>query len=371
MYKKSFVAAGLILGFSAHSIFAEGRSPGTVELSNSLDRFDQARQSTIDLKSNSNDIILNTHNQYGKDRKAPLIVTKNPFSNKISPKSKPKKKEPKTDSTERKKTFTEKYNTSNKKGNHNPDEPTEGEKTTSTEKKTTRNRRMSKSNKRLYRTIFNGRPLSELKPEQSKQVYEMHKSFAKSREGQIILRTIQRAEGGGLLVIVGKGKGKSVLFKQYMNNLTTQTHPANQFPKKMRCFFHSKYGCSTAAGLYQITKTNYDYFAKYLGIKDFSKESQDIMALELVRTGNTIKIPGSYQGRGYIEMMKNNRKKALLYGTDDWASSRSSRWKPSNVDYPKLSETVAKDLDRERKNDLKDQKYYQNWIDESEKDSNS
>lgn len=156
-----------------------------------------------------------------------------------------------------------------------------------------------------------------------------------------------------------------------MNNLTTKTHPAYQFPKDMRCFFHSKYGCSTAAGLYQITKTNYDYFVKYLGIKDFSKESQDIMALELIRTGRTIKVPGSYPGRGYVEMMKGNPKKALLYGSDDWASSRSSRWKPSNVDYPKLSETVAKEMGPEKKKDLKDRKFFQSWIDEFEKDANS
>lgn len=35
----------------------------------------------------------------------------------------------------------------------------------------------------------------------------MHKKFAKTWGGQVILKTTQRAEGGELLVIVGKGRG--------------------------------------------------------------------------------------------------------------------------------------------------------------------
>ena len=42
-------------------------------------------------------------------------------------------------------------------------------------------------------------------------------------------------------------------------------------------------GPSTAAGRYQITKTTYDDVATKLGIKDFSPESQDKIALELIR----------------------------------------------------------------------------------------
>ena len=42
-------------------------------------------------------------------------------------------------------------------------------------------------------------------------------------------------------------------------------------------------GPSTAAGKYQITKTTYDQYAKKLGITDFSPESQDKIALELIK----------------------------------------------------------------------------------------
>ena len=377
MYKKSIVAASLILGFSANSIFAEALSSSNIALNKRFSRFEQARRSTVDLKSNSSDMIINTRNEYGNTKKVRLITTKNPFPNKSGNTRKKRKKDPKNESTERKKTAIEKLNANKKKGNRNPNEPKDNEKTVSTTKtksiKKTRDRSISKTNQRLYRMIFNARSLKELTPEQRKQVYEMHKRYAQTREGQIILRTIQRGEGGGLLVIVGKGKGKSAVFKQYMKNLTTKTHPAYQFPKNMRCFFHNKdvNRCSTAAGLYQITKTNYDYFVKYLGIKDFSRESQDIMALELIRQGRAIRVPGNYSGRGYVEMMKNNRNKALIYGTNDWASSKHSQWKPHNVDYTKIAPTVAKEVDRERSYKLKDPKYYQNWIDESETEANS
>jgi hypothetical protein len=45
----------------------------------------------------------------------------------------------------------------------------------------------------------------------------------------------------------------------------------------------TKEGPSTAAGKYQITKTTYDDVAPSLGITDFSPESQDKIALELIR----------------------------------------------------------------------------------------
>jgi len=46
----------------------------------------------------------------------------------------------------------------------------------------------------------------------------------------------------------------------------------------------TKEGPSTAAGKYQITKTTYDDFAPKLGIKDFSPQSQDRIAIELIRS---------------------------------------------------------------------------------------
>jgi len=45
----------------------------------------------------------------------------------------------------------------------------------------------------------------------------------------------------------------------------------------------TKEGKSTAAGKYQITKTTYDTYAPKLGIKDFSKDSQDALAEAIIK----------------------------------------------------------------------------------------
>jgi muramidase (phage lysozyme) len=50
----------------------------------------------------------------------------------------------------------------------------------------------------------------------------------------------------------------------------------------------TKEGPSTAAGRYQIVKTTYDDVAPKLGIKDFSPESQDRIAIELIRRSGAL-----------------------------------------------------------------------------------
>lgn len=59
----------------------------------------------------------------------------------------------------------------------------------------------------------------------------------------------------------------------------------------------TKQGPSTAAGRYQITKSTYDDIAPKLGITDFSPESQDRIAVELIRRNKALQYvqDGDYQ----------------------------------------------------------------------------
>jgi len=85
----------------------------------------------------------------------------------------------------------------------------------------------------------------------------------------------------------------------------------------------TKEGPSTAAGRYQITKTTYDRYAKKLGITDFSPESQDKIALELIKDNDALEDvkKGNYQAAN-----------AKLGGV--WASLPSSKY-----NQPKRSST--------------------------------
>ncbi len=75
----------------------------------------------------------------------------------------------------------------------------------------------------------------------------------------------------------------------------------------------TKEGPSTAAGRYQITKTTYDDVAPRLGIKDFSPQSQDAIAVELIRRGGA-----------YDDVLKGNFESAINKLGSTWASLPSS-----------------------------------------------
>ena len=84
------------------------------------------------------------------------------------------------------------------------------------------------------------------------------------------LSFISKAEGADYSTVVGGGKFND--FSKHPNIPAVKTAD----------------GVSTAAGRYQITKTTYDDVATKLGVTDFSPESQDKIALELIRRNGAI-----------------------------------------------------------------------------------
>lgn len=120
-----------------------------------------------------------------------------------------------------------------------------------------------------------------------------------------------RAEGADYNTIVGGGKFSDFRAHPRVIGLTT------------------KEGTSTAAGKYQIVGTTYDDIAPKIGVRDFSPDSQDKIAIELIRR------------KGALEDVRNGNFQAAVAKLGGiWASLPSSPYSQ-----PKRSpEWVAKEL---------------------------
>src|SRR5690606_28112342 len=89
-------------------------------------------------------------------------------------------------------------------------------------------------------------------------------------------------------------------------------------------------GPSTAAGKYQITASTYDDIAPKLGITDFSPESQDKIALEIIRQ------------EGALEDVQNGDfAKAINKLGGRWASLPSSKYSQPKHDWAFVQERLG------------------------------
>lgn len=126
---------------------------------------------------------------------------------------------------------------------------------------------------------------------------------------RLFLEVIQEAEGGEPNLMVGGCRAKDL-----------SQHPGLSLPR--RCFFpvkingHWRY--STASGSYQITLTNWRRIATFLGLRDFSVNSQMLAALELIRSG------GPKSQAGFLNLVQGHLNSALCQTTQPWASSSCS-----------------------------------------------
>lgn len=117
--------------------------------------------------------------------------------------------------------------------------------------------------------------------------------------------TIARAEGGELNIMAG---GRRVM--------SGAKHPGEVVP--MSQWFRGDRGPSSAAGLYQITRTNWRNLAPQLGLTNFSDpEQQMLAALKLFsdRKG----------GAGLQALLSGDFEKAMQVAALDWTSTPGSR----------------------------------------------
>ncbi len=84
------------------------------------------------------------------------------------------------------------------------------------------------------------------------------------------LKAIAAAEGGGYDFKYGALKGKS---NDRWRFTDMSTHPGKGIDGK-----------STAAGMYQITRPTWEHHGAKLGLRDFSPRTQDLIAVEILRS---------------------------------------------------------------------------------------
>lgn len=177
----------------------------------------------------------------------------------------------------------------------------------------------------IRQAYFIGEKLRDLSPRQRKELRSKYESLLKRKDVMAFLNSVERGEGGGLLVIVGGTRGKSTDCQRRIRRLDVSGHPKEQgLPSK--CFLTTRtHGLSTAAGMYQIVYyKNWRSLRRLLALEDFSGRSQAIAALELVRSS---KVRGAKLGDGLVALVRGDLDNAIRKGTDPWASSPYSRWR--------------------------------------------
>jgi hypothetical protein len=172
--------------------------------------------------------------------------------------------------------------------------------------------------------FFWGRAYHQLSPAEQMILRGRLDALLTRKEVVAFLIAIQKAEGGELLMIVGGLRGKSADCQRRIRKLKLSGRPKEQgLPN--RCFLTTRFGLSTAAGLYQILfYANWRHMKQPLGLKSFAGKYQARAALELVRTS---KVKDGKLGEGLEALIRGDLERAIRKGTDPWASSPYSRWR--------------------------------------------
>ncbi len=119
---------------------------------------------------------------------------------------------------------------------------------------------------------------------------------------QALLKTIETAEGGGINVMAGGRRVNS-----------GASHPGEVVPRSQ--WFRGNRGPSSAAGLFQITRTNWRHWAPLLGLTNFSDPRQQEMVALAIMTGRS-------GGLGALQSGDASRMMGLA--AKDWTSTPGS-----------------------------------------------
>jgi len=136
-----------------------------------------------------------------------------------------------------------------------------------------------------------------------------NRNYLRNTNVKAFLAAIAAAEGGDYNLKFGGVKGKKNDKWQFTD---FSTHPGAGSGGKM-----------TAAGMYQIIKKTWRYNGEKMGLTDFSPETQDLLAVEILRSLRVID-----------KIVEGDINTALSKASEQWAALPQGPGQPSRYDQP-------------------------------------
>lgn len=136
-----------------------------------------------------------------------------------------------------------------------------------------------------------------------------NKKYLRNANVKAFLCAISTAEGGDYNLKYGGVKGKKNDKWQFSD---FSTHPGPGAGGKM-----------TAAGMYQIIKKTWRYNGEKMGLTDFSPETQDLLAVEILRSLRVID-----------KIVEGDIDSALSKASEQWAALPQGPGLPNRYDQP-------------------------------------
>lgn len=191
----------------------------------------------------------------------------------------------------------------------------------------------SMSEKAIRNQLMMDKPYWQFNESDKKRIRRELEVLRDRKTTQQFLTIIQIAEAGGPNIMVGDKPGCRV------NNL--KKHPAEVLSSRCYYYYYDKKGnlkVSTASGNYQLTLSNYKKLAPFLDITDFSVDSQQLLALELIRRGG--RKPEQVR-KGVVDLYRGDVRGAVRKATPDWAAIPGSDLQGRKYEkFKQMSESV-------------------------------